>query len=60
MLLKLLFVVADPNCRVVLKDAVDENIFYTGKFLDFPYLYADYCVESFKVIGNALVINLSN
>ena len=38
MLLKLLFVAADPDCRVVLKDALDEKIFYTGLFIDFPYL----------------------
>ena len=60
MLLKLLFVVADPDCRVVLKDAIDEKIFFAGLFVDFPYQYADFCVESFQAVGNALVIKISN
>lgn len=60
MLLKLLFVYADPKCRVVLKDALDEKIFYEGLFVDFPYQYADYTIEDFNADGNALVIWISN
>lgn len=60
MLLKLLFVAADPKCKVVLKDAIDDKIFFAGLFVDFPYQYADYYVESFNAVGNALVIKISN
>lgn len=60
MLLKTVFVMADSNCKVVLKDAIDGKIFFAGPFVDFPYQYADYCVESFNAVGNSLVIKISN
>lgn len=60
MLLKLLFTFAAKNTKVVLKDAADHQILFSGKFEDFPYQYANYCIDEFAVIGNGLVIFIYN
>lgn len=56
MLVKQIYAIAGHGQRVVLKDASDDHIFFAGDFDSFPYLYADYIVDSIRAVGNALVI----
>lgn len=56
MLLKQIYAMAGRGQKVVLKDAADDHILFSGDFDNFPYLYSDHIVDSIRAIGNALVI----
>lgn len=56
MLVKQIYALAAPNVKVVLKNAADNSIYFSGNFDDFPYTYSDYIVDSIRAIGSTLVI----
>lgn len=60
MTVRSLYVYAENDCKVVIKDAAEHRVLFSGYFSDFPYKYADSCVSSFSAIGNALVIFIYN
>ena len=56
MLVKQIYAIAFNGASVVLKDAKDDEVYFEGKFGDFPYVYADHIVDSISAVGNTLVL----
>ena len=55
-----LYLITLDNASIILKDPVDDEIYFKGVFLDVPFRYLNYIVSEIRAIGNTLVVRIYN
>ena len=60
MTLRDLYLITLDNASIIVKDAADDTLHFSGKFLDVPFKYLDYIVMEVRAIGNTLVVSAYN
>lgn len=58
MTVKDLYVHSTQRQQVILRDALDNHIYWSGRFQEFPYEYAWHYVSRITASGNTLVIEI--
>lgn len=60
MTLRDLYLVTFDNAPIIVKDPVDDRVYFSGKFLDLPFRYLNYIVAEIRAVGNTLVVRVYN
>lgn len=60
MTLRDLYLITLDNASIIVKDAADDTLHFSGKFLDVPFKYLNYIVMEISAIGNTLVVSTYN
>lgn len=55
-----LYLITLDNASIILKDPVDDKIYFKGVFLDVPFRYLNYIISEIRAIGNTLVVRVYN
>lgn len=57
MTLRDLFILTRDDTTVIIKDAADDTLYYSGKFQEVPFKFMKFIVMEIRPIGNTLVVS---
>lgn len=58
MTLRDLYLLTLDDASIIVKDPVDDKIYFKGNFLGVPFRYLNYIVSEIRAIGNTLVVRV--
>lgn len=55
-----LYLLTLDDASIIVKDAADVSVYFSGRFLDIPFKYMNYIIYQIRAIGNTLVVSVYN